>query len=311
MWETPPWGLALAGSLSEICRQVRFDVLHAHFAIPYGAATELATHILGRAAPPWVLTLHGSDVETLSANIAYQALLRHVLERAHGISVPSEHLRRHLTQLGLISAKDFAVIPNFVDVDRFCPDPSLPSPSTGAVLVHVSSFRQVKRIDDVVTIFANVAKRIPARLLLLGDGPQRAAALERLEELGLADRISAPGAQVDVERWLKQAHLALLPSEREGFGLAALEALASGIPVVGSHVGGLPEVVVQHQTGHLAAVGDTDEMSSAALRLLSNDAAWSRARDAARRRALTFSPDSSFDAYETMYHAVLTQRQQR
>jgi L-malate glycosyltransferase len=303
MWSAPPWGLALAGHITTICHNASLDVLHAHFAIPYAAATELATHMLGDEAPPWVLTLHGSDVETLSSDPGYAELLRHVLRRAARTTVPSEYLRSRLNER--VPGAEAEVIPNFVDTSRFCPDPALAPPSSGPVLVHASSFRPIKRVDDVVKIFANVAARLPARLLLLGDGPERKPALARLAALGLDDRVTAPGAQVDVQRWMKQAHLALLPSERESFGLAALEALASGVPVVGSQVGGLPEIVVQGRVGYLAAVGRVDEMSEAALRLLTDDETWYRARDAGRRHAQSFSPERSFDAYERVYREAI------
>lgn len=309
MWNSPPWGLALAGSIAAICREASLDVLHAHFAIPYAASTELATHILGSDAPPWVLTLHGSDVEALSDDASYAELLRHVLKRATRTTVPSNYLRQRLVERKLVCEPAAEVIPNFVDPTRFYPDPNLPPPSAGPVLVHASSFRRVKRVDDVVSIFSKVAAQVPARLILLGDGPEREPALARLSALGLAERVTAPGAEPDVQHWMRQAHVALLPSERESFGLAALEALASGVPVIGTKVGGLPDVVRQGEMGYLAAVGQIDEMSNAALALLQDDAAWSRARDAARRHAQGFSPERSFDAYELVYRQAVAQHE--
>ncbi len=304
MWEAPPWGLALAGRIADICRAASLDVVHAHFAIPYAASTELAMHILGSEAPPWVLTLHGSDVEALSQDANYATLVRHAIARASATTVPSHYLRRQLVGLGL-APTHLSVIPNFVDSDRFRPSAQRPPPSVSPMLVHVSNFRRIKRIDDVVTIFSNVAAESSASLLLLGDGPELAPALKRLNTLGLGSRVLAPGVQANVQDWLHRGHVALLPSERESFGLAALEALACGLVVVGSDVGGLPEVVQQPETGTLVPVGRTDEMSQAVLQWLSDDAAWALGSDAARSRASAFGPERAVGAYVAQYRAVL------
>lgn len=309
MWASPPWTLALASRIAEVAAEAELDLLHAHFAVPYAAATELACRILGGSGPRWIATLHGSDVDPLGGDPAYAPVIRYVLSRADRVTVPSVHLRS-LAETELALATGIEVIPNFVDADRFRPAPDRAAPSAGPVtFVHASNFRAVKRLPDVVAIFARVAQRTDARLSLVGDGPERASTLARLEELGLSDRVEAPGAQRDIECWLAHAHVALLPSARESFGLSALEALAAGVPVVGSAVGGLPEVVEQGVSGSLAPVGDVEAMSEAALSIATDDARWRAMSEAGRARALAqFTPDRAIDAYEVLYRATLGRR---
>ncbi len=303
MWESAPWSLAVASRVATVAAEAELDVLHAHFAIPYAVATELACRILGADAPPWIATLHGSDVEPLGNDPSYAPVLKYALSRAHHVTVPSQHLRELAEQQ---HALPIEVIPNFVDGERFRPSPSRPLPSRGATFIHASNFRPVKRVGDVVAIFAAVAASTPARLLLVGDGPEREAALAELAARGLTDRVEAPGAQTDIERWLARAHVALLPSDRESFGLSALEALASGVPVVGTNVGGLPEVVEHGRTGYLAPVGDVTAMANAARALATDDEGWQEQADAARARALaSFTPSRAIDAYEALYRAAI------
>lgn len=307
MFETPPWTLALASAVARVAEQQDLQLLHAHFGLPYAVATELATQILGPSAPPWVATLHGSDVSPLGLEADYRPLLKLALGRADAVTVPSAHLRLQV-QERLAPDLDVAVVPNFVDDQRFRPAPGRQPPSAvPAVLVHASNFRPVKRIDDVVDVFARVRAARPARLLLLGDGPLREHALARLADRGLSDDVEAPGARADVERWLARGHLALLPSERESFGLAALESMACGVPVVGSRVGGLPEVVPP-TAGDLAPVGDVGAMAAAALALLGEDEAWRDACDQALLTAQSFSPQRAVDGYAALYRGLLRPR---
>lgn len=305
MWESPPVTLALASRVAEVAADVRLDLLHAHFAVPYAAATELACQILGPVAPPWVATLHGSDVDPLGTSRAYGPVVRHALRRASRVTVVSEDLRRRVeAELGL--ARPVEVIGNFVDGDRFVPGDRTP-PSAEVVLVHASNFRPVKRVDDVVEVFARVAAARPARLLLLGEGPELEPALAALGARGLADRVEAVGPQREVERFLRRAHVALLPSEQESFGLAALEALAAGVPVVGTRVGGLPEVVTHGHTGHLAAVGDVEGMAAAILQLVADDARWATMASAASADARArFSVGTALRAYDALYREALS-----
>ncbi len=309
MWESPPWSLALASRVVDVARSERLDVIHAHFALPYAVATELACQVLGPDAPPWVATLHGSDVQPLGGDPAYAPIVSHALGRADGVTVPSEQLRALAAeQFG--AALTIDVVPNFVDSERFKPSANRLPPSDGvATLVHASNFRRVKRVGDVVAVFARVAERLPTRLLLIGDGPGRSTALEQIAALGLTDRVDAVGAQRDVERWLGDAHVALLPSARESFGLSGLEALASGVPVVGSAVGGLPEVVKHGETGFLFNVGDVPRMADATVDLITNSEKWQAMSRAARAVALErFAPQTAIERYESLYRACIHDR---
>lgn len=306
MWPSPPWTLALVSRIIQVIREAELDVLHAHFVVPYAAATELACHMLGAGAPPWIATIHGSDVDPLGHDPAYAPVVRHALLRATRVTSPSGYLRDLATR-ELVPEVDITTIANFVDPERFRPHAARRAPSEdGATFVHASNFREVKRVGDVIAIFARVAEHSRARLLLIGDGPERPAALAGLAALGLADRVEAPGARSDVERYLQRAHVALLPSERESFGLAALEALASAVPVIGSAVGGLPEVVEHGRTGFLAEVGDVDAMAAAARALITDDARWHAMALAARAHAVArFSPASALDAYLALYRSAI------
>jgi len=304
MFQSPPWTIALASRIAAVTERHQLDLIHAHFGLPYAVATELAAQLLGRKAPPWVATLHGSDVLPLGLEADYRPMLQLALARASAVTAPSRHLRQELLRL-LAPSLDVEVVPNFVDGERFRPDPNRRPPSEGPpVLVHASNFRPVKRIDDVVSVFAQVRAQREAKLLLVGDGPLRADALARLGAFGLSGDVEAPGAKADVERWLSRGHVALLPSERESFGLAALESLACGVPVVGSRVGGLPEVVGPG-AGELTAVGDVDAMAKAALALLADDASWRATSEKARRTADTFSPERALNGYTALYQTLL------
>lgn len=303
MWPSPPWGLALANGIAQVSRAHQLEVLHAHFAIPYGSAAGLACRMLGSAAPLWIATLHGTDATALAQDPAYRLLVEDVIVNANAVTAPSRHLGALVENI--VPGPQIEVVNNFVDVDRFVPSARRDDPSSEAVLVHASNFREVKRVHDVVTAFARITEHVPARLLLIGDGPQRHEAIEQLTELGLRERIEAPGEQRDVEGWIARAHLALSPSAEESFGLAALEALACGVPVIGTRVGGLPEVVEHGGTGMLLPVGDVEGMAQAALALLRDPERWRAMALAARDRATKlFSLPRALVAYESLYRSA-------
>jgi N-acetyl-alpha-D-glucosaminyl L-malate synthase BshA len=303
MWPTAPWTLPLMSLIAEVASAERLDLLHAHFAVPYAIAADLARELLDRPVP-LVVTLHGSDVTQLAERREYRALIQRAVRNASAVTVPSLALRVE-AEARFGTTQPITVIPNFVDSARFRPSADRSAPSGSALLVHASNFRAVKRVEDVVAVFQGVATRANARLLLLGDGPRRGAALAELDRLGLGDRVEAHRAVPDVESWLGRAHVALLPSEQESFGLAALEALACGVPVVGSRVGGLPEVVAHGETGWLEPVGSVQAMAERVLSLVGDAAEWQRMSTAARHRAITcFPPAVAFEAYEAVYRAA-------
>ena len=316
--------LALASRLVDVTRWESLDLWHVHYAVPHATSAYLAKQVIGDAAPKIVTTLHGTDITIVGSDPSYLPITRFSVLASDHITVPSASLREaSYARLDLPRERPIEVIPNFVDTDRFAPparrDPSLlrslfhRSGAVGdelthaaRVLVHVSNFRPVKRVLDVVEVFARVAAQTCAVLILVGDGPDRAAAEARVRGLGLAHRVTFVGKQDTFVPWLQQADVFLLPSETESFGLAALEALACGVPVVASDVGGLPELVPDGEVGFLRPVGDVEGMAACALRLLDDDALHERMRRAARARAEAhFRMEPTVARYEASYRRAL------
>lgn len=300
----PPLTLALGSRLSELVRVEGLELLHVHYAVPNAVAAFLARQVLGEAAPPTVLTFHGTDVVPLGEHPSIQPVLRMAVRDAAVRTAPSTHLARRAERTFGLPPGSVQVIPNFVDGGRFGERETRPDrPFT---VIHVSNFRPVKRAGDALEAFARVAAERPARLLMVGDGPDRGAVERRARALGVWEQVRFLGVRHDVSRWLRQSDVAVVPSASESFGLAALEALAAGLPVVATRVGGLPEVVREGETGLLAEVGDVDRIA-AHLRTLADDAAL-RARmgaagreDAIRR----FTPEGALGAYESAYQVAL------
>ena len=307
------YSLALASRIIEVSRREHLDVVHAHYALPHAASARLARQILSadgdRSPPRIVTTLHGTDITLVGRDPAFLPLVRFSILESDAVTVPSTWLAgatRATMDLPPALAIDF--VPNFVDVDRFAP--RAPAAAAGAgrppVLVHVSNFRPLKRIADVVAIFARVRAAGPARLRLVGDGPERAAAVAELARLGLAGDVDVLGEQVDLPATLADADLFLLPSASESFGLAALEAMACGVPVVASDVGGLPEVIGGEGAGFLRPVGDVEGMAACARRLIDDPTLRRHMAAGARHRAETyFRPEPAIARYLEVYRRVV------
>ena len=305
--------IALASKIVEIALRDGLDVVHAHYALPHAVSAELARQVV--AAQPGarpirvVTTLHGTDTTLVGADPSFLPLTRFSILGSDAVTAPSRWLAeatRH--HLGLPQTFAVDVVPNFVDAARF--RPAAPAGAGDVpVLVHVSNFRPLKRAGDVVRVFAEVRARRHARLRLVGDGPTRAEALSLAEELGLGRDIEVVGERGDLPALLAGAAVFLLPSETESFGLAALEALACGVPVVASNVGGLPEVVTDGEVGFLHGVGDVAGMAASVGRLLDDPALRARLGRAARTRAEThFQTEPAVDRYEAIYRRVLGDR---
>ncbi|MGH7504982.1 MAG: N-acetyl-alpha-D-glucosaminyl L-malate synthase BshA, partial [Longimicrobiales bacterium] len=243
---------------------------------------------------------------------SFHAITQFSIQRSDGITAVSEYLKRETVQHFAVADERIRVVPNFVDLERYrrdaypCHRSKLAEPGD-RIVTHISNFRSVKRVPDVVSVFARIAKRVPARLLLVGDGPERVRAQQLAEELGIADRVLFLGKQLSVAELLACSDLFLLPSEHEAFGLVALEAMACGVPVIATSVGGLPEVVTEGESGFLAPVGDIDAMAAHGLGLLGDDEAWQVASAAARRDARRFSAERVVPMYESYYEEVLAQ----
>jgi N-acetyl-alpha-D-glucosaminyl L-malate synthase BshA len=303
-----PYALALTSMIVDVCRRERLDVVHAHYAVPHAVSAHLARQVLGREGPRIVTTLHGTDITLVGTDPSFLPLTRYSIVESDAVTAPSAWLARATHAVLEVPARvDIDVIPNFVDTEQFRPGRSPSSPTR--TLVHVSNFRPVKRVDDVVRIFARVRAALSARLRLVGDGPERPRIEALARELGVAGDVELMGERVDLPDVLGDADLFLLPSETESFGLAALEAMACGVPVVASDVGGVPEVVAHGTSGLLCPLGDVPAMADAALRLLRDEPLRARFAAAARRRAESdFQIEPAVDRYEAVYRRVVSDR---
>lgn len=313
LFEYPPYSLALAVAMFETAQNKGLDVLHAHYAVPHATSAWIAREMLverGETPPKIVTTLHGTDITLVGQDPSFRPITRTSLLRSDGITSVSEYLSEETERVFGIERERIEVIPNFVDLAIYnranqpCHKGKLAAPGEKLVM-HISNFRPVKRLEDVVRAFAGIVRRMPARLILIGDGPDRGKAqhVARLE--GIRDRILFLGKVESVAELLSCADLLLLPSETESFGLVALEAMACGVPVVATNVGGLPEVVTHGVNGYLVPVGDYEAMAEAGSRLLADADLWHDASIAARKAAEAYSSDEIVGRYEAYYERVL------
>jgi N-acetyl-alpha-D-glucosaminyl L-malate synthase BshA len=305
LFDHSPYALALTSKMVEVATLHRLDLLHVHYAIPHAASAYLARQILGAKAPKIVTTLHGTDITIVGSDRSFLPITRFAIEQSDAVTVPSHDLRRATHErLAVAAGTAIEVIPNFVDTELFAP--AARAHGGAKVLVHNSNFRALKRVDDVIRIFAEVRKSMPCQLVLIGDGPERSRVERLAHELGLAHEVRFLGKQLHFVKVLQEADVFLLPSETESFGLAALEALSCGVPVVASRAGGLPEVIADGETGLLAPVGDVAAMARCTLRLLGDEMLHARMSAAARASALAkFRRDPMIDRYEACYRRVL------
>ncbi len=312
LFEHPPYSLALAVSIHEVADEYGLDLVHMHYAIPHATSAWIAAEMFeDRPAPRIVTTLHGTDITLVGQHPSFHSITRFSILRSDGLTAVSQYLRDETVRNFGVPGDRIRVIPNFIDTDRYrrggspCHRQTL-APAGERILMHVSNFRAVKRVEDVVRVFAGVRARTPARLVLVGDGPERPRALQMAEVLGVADGVLFLGKHSSVEELLACADLFLLPSESESFGLAALEAMACGVPVVASRVGGLPEVVEDGESGFLFPVGDVEAMVDGALEILGSEARWNGMSRSGRRIAEErFSARRIVPAYEAFYRDVL------
>lgn len=284
----PPYTLALATKMAEVAEFAGIEVLHVHYAIPHAISAYLAKQILRDHSVKVVTTLHGTDITLVGRDASYLPITRFGIEASDGVTAVSQSLKDE-TYRNLKVNKDIEVIPNFVDPSRFHRNESIAKMFTRSnekLLCHVSNMRPVKRIMDVLQCFLGVNAKIPSRLLMIGDGPDRSAAEIFCREHGITDRVFFLGNVPDLEDIIGACDLFLLPSETESFGMAALEALASEVPVIATRAGGLPEVVEHGVNGYLVRVGDVPAMIEYALELLSNEELHQRMGKEGRRAAV-------------------------
>jgi N-acetyl-alpha-D-glucosaminyl L-malate synthase BshA len=312
LFEYAPYDLALAAMMHEVTLKEELDLLHVHYAIPHATSAWIAQQMLAeKRALPFITTLHGTDITLVGQERSFEEITRFSIARSDGITAVSEYLKQETVRHFGVGADSIQVVPNFVDTRIYsrdsypCHRSKLVKPGEKMVM-HISNFRPVKRVRDVVRIFHEAQAAVPARLVFIGDGPERSAAAAEATSLGIADRVVFLGKLDSVAELLACADLFLLPSESESFGLVALEAMASGTPVVASAVGGLPEVIAHGEAGYLADVGDVDAMAASAIELLRDDDAWARFSAEGRRIAVErFSVDRVVPEYERYYERVL------
>jgi N-acetyl-alpha-D-glucosaminyl L-malate synthase BshA len=313
LFEHAPYALAVASALVDLARREPLDLLHVHYAVPHAASATLARQALGAAAPRLVVSLHGTDVTRVGADPAYRSITAFTVGAADGIVTPSDALRQAARDtLGVTAPVE--IIPNFVDSARFAP-PALrdrrrlaacfPTPAPdGPVLFHVSNFRPVKRVGDLLDVLARLRRDRPARLVLVGDGPDRPALEARALSMGLGDHVAFLGRRADFVDDLRHADAFVLPSESESFGVAALEALAAGVPVFGYRVGGLPEVVTD-DVGRLVAPFDVDALADAIGAAVATPEARDALGHAGRERVLAhFRREPALDRYEAYFRRI-------
>jgi L-malate glycosyltransferase len=312
LFREPQYVLSLSNKIVQVARAFELDVLHAHYAIPHATAALLAKQVLesGGRAPSVVTTLHGTDITLVGNDPSFSEIVAFSIEQSDAVTAVSRSLRT-ATEVELGVRHEITVIPNFLDCDVFTrvAVPQLRERfsvhETVKVVIHVSNFRPVKRIDAVMGVFARIAQQVPSRLLLVGDGPELGSAYRLGRELGVSHLVDAVGAQEAVIPLLSSADLFLLPSAQESFGLAALEAMACEVPVVASNVGGLPEVIEHGRTGFLHDPDDLDGMAASGIRVLGDRQLRASTVRAAREQvAATFCVHRVVPMYEACYESV-------
>ena len=313
LFDYPPYDLALATRMAEVAEIYALDLLHVHYAIPHSVSALLAKQMAARRGRklPFVTTLHGTDITLIGADPSYLPITRFAIEASDGTTAISQYLReRTLKELDVRTPVE--VIYNFVNCDTYQRDADAKKRRAGyadpseRLLVHLSNFRPVKRVTDVVEVFDRVQKQLPARLLMIGDGPDRSAAEWLVRRKGLQERVNFAGKQDRVYQKLPMADVLLLPSQLESFGLAALEAMACEVVPVATRVGGVPEVIEHGKTGFLADVGDVDTMARCAVEILSDQDRLREMGQVARREARKrFCSNDVIPRYEAFYRGVL------
>ncbi len=305
----PPYTLALATKMAEVAEYERLDVLHVHYAIPHAISAHLAAQILGSKAPKVIATLHGTDITLVGRDPSYLPITRFGIEVSNGVTAVSHWLRDE-TAKNFGTKKEIEVIPNFVDPSRFKRSSGairqLFAASNEKLLCHVSNFRPVKRVMDVLQVFERVSRAVPCRLLMVGDGPDRSRAEAFCRDHHLRERVFFLGNIPNLEEVVGAADLFVLPSDAESFGMAALEAMASEVPVVATKAGGLPEVVIDGETGYLLPVGDVEGMAARSTEILSDTAFQQRLGRRGRELAASvFDEALIVPVYREFYERVI------
>lgn len=311
LFEYAPYESALTSKLVDVVKYEKLDLLHVHYAIPHASAAWMAKQILAThdVHIPFVTTLHGTDITLVGRDQSFEPVVTFAINHSDGVTAVSESLKLD-TYKNFVIDKEIEVIHNFIDLQRFSKKPKdhfkkAIAPHGEKLIVHTSNFRKVKRVQDVVKVFAQVVEKIPSKLLLIGDGPERPAIEKLCRELKHCDDIRFLGKQEAIEEVLSVCDLFIMPSETESFGLAALEAMACQVPVISTDTGGMPELNIHGKTGFLSRVGDVDEMASNSLLLLSDEAMHASFKENALAQAAQFDIKMIMPKYEEYYQKVL------
>jgi N-acetyl-alpha-D-glucosaminyl L-malate synthase BshA len=311
LFDFPPYETALTSTLVHVITNNNLDLLHVHYAIPHASAAYFAREILKKQGRdiPYITTLHGTDITLVGRDQTYAPVVTFSINESDAITAVSKNLREETYKHFKIE-KDIHVIPNFVDTSKFRQTDKehfkkMLAPNGERILAHVSNFRKVKRVEDVIRIFEKVHQKIPSKLLMIGDGPERQSAEELCKVLGICNDIRFLGKQEQMDEILSITDLFLLPSQYESFGLSALEAMACGVPVISTNVGGLPEININGKTGFLNDVGDVVAMADNAFYILEDEERLESFKDAAIAHAREFEKSNIIPLYEELYNIVL------
>ena len=311
LFDFPPYETALTSTLVHVILSNNLDLLHVHYAIPHASAAYFAREIIRKKGKdiPYITTLHGTDITLVGKDPTYAPVVTFSINQSDAITAVSQNLADE-TYKNFKIEKDIKVIHNFVDTRRFQQSnkdhfKKMLTPNGERILAHVSNFRKVKRVEDVIKMFEKVRQQLPSKLLMIGDGPERQNAEEISRHLSICNDIRFLGKQEQMDEILSIADLFVLPSQYESFGLSALEAMACAVPVISTNVGGLPEINIHGDTGFLSDVGDTDAMAQYAWEILKDDSTLQAYKQRALAQARRFEKKDIIPQYETLYESVI------
>jgi N-acetyl-alpha-D-glucosaminyl L-malate synthase BshA len=310
LFQYPPYEIALASKMVDVVQHEKIDLLHVHYAVPHASAAYMAREILKTEGldVPFITTLHGTDITIVGKDASLEPVVTFSINQSDGITAVSEDLRKDTYDHFKVT-KEIRVIPNFIDLKRFKKQKKdhfkkAICPNNERLIVHTSNFRKVKRVDDVINVFKKVRETVPSKLLLVGDGPERTRIEELCRDACMLNDVRFLGKLEAVEEVLSVSDLFIMPSEKESFGLAALEAMACEVPVISTNVGGLPELNIDGVTGFLCNVGDVDKMAEKAIHIL-DEKNLATFKEAALSRAKTFDLDNILPMYEEFYEQTI------
>ena len=313
LFEYLPYESALASKMVDVTVNEQLDLIHVHYAIPHASAAYLAKQILKYKGihVPVITTLHGTDITLVGRDPSFEPVVTFSINESDGVTAVSESLRDD-TYSSFEILSNIEVIPNFIDLERFQKQPKehfklAICPNGEKLLMHTSNFRKVKRIEDIIHVFAKVQKQVPSKLLLVGDGPERSGIEALCRDLGVASDVRFLGKLDTIEEALSLADLFFLTSEKESFGLAALEAMACEVPVISSNAGGIPEVNIHGVTGYVSEIGDIDDMVANTIKILQDEALHNQMKANALARAKDFSLEKILPMYERYYEKIVGQ----